>query len=64
MSIGHNNCVGKPNMRLGGTLKMVDSSPVLSVLGMYARVKDKPDGVVLDLHLSSYSVNNKFKYNS
>ena len=38
---------------------MVDSSPVLSVLGMYVRVKDKPDGVVLGLHLSSYSVDTK-----
>ena len=41
---------------------MVDSSPVLSVLGMYVRVKDKPDGVVLGLHLSSYSVDIKFNY--
>jgi len=54
VSKGHKNCVGKPNIRLGGTLKMVDNNPVLSVLGMYVRVKDKPDGAVLGLHLSSY----------
>ena len=57
--MGHTNCVGKPNMRLGGTLKMVDNSPVLSVLGMYVRVKDKPDGAVLGLHISSYSTDIK-----
>ena len=54
VSIWQEICVGKPKKGFGGTLKMVDHSPVFLVLGMYVRMNEKPDGAAA-MQLSSYS---------